>query len=358
MKEKPWNYLPIYHWQDQRIKKTIAFLVLMVFSITILHNILVSPRTHAHTYEVLDQQKETVTALLVASTAMSTVISTIPEDTATPSANQLAELSTYFLLILSVLYFEKYILAIIGAVVTSFLVPIACAFSILQIWFTQLSRKLAHLLWRFVAFAIALFMVIPISVWIVDSIEATYRDSIESTINAAIQVEQAIEETNANNDEKTLWQSIIDIISNAWDGVSNLLDAAKTILSRYIEAAAIKLVTSCGIPIIVLVVVTWMAKALLGTNIINTSADKIIPVLSVVDGKNTDNEKSLISYHILIHKTPPPSIAIEGGVVLCLRLFSSGSCGRLSIRLCTGAGFGSTVLFLSISPLPHLSSGP
>ena len=55
MKEKPWNYLPIYHWQDQRIKKTIAFLVLMVFSITILHNILVSPRTHAHTYEVLDQ---------------------------------------------------------------------------------------------------------------------------------------------------------------------------------------------------------------------------------------------------------------------------------------------------------------
>ena len=72
-------------------------------------------------------------------------------------------------------------------------------------------------------------MVIPISVWIVDSIEATYRDSIESTINAAIQVEQAIEETNANNDEKTLWQSIIDIISNAWDGVSNLLDAAKTI---------------------------------------------------------------------------------------------------------------------------------
>ena len=138
-------------------------------------------------------------------------------------------------------------------------------------------------------------MVIPISVWIVDFIEATYRDSIESTINAAIQVEQAIEETNANNDEKTLWQSIIDIISNAWDGVSNLLDAAKTILSRYIEAAAIKLVTSCGIPIIVLVVVTWMAKALLGTNIINTSADKIIPVLSVVDGKNTDNEKSLIS---------------------------------------------------------------
>ena len=81
MKEKHWNYLPIYHWQDQRIKKTIAFLVLMVFSITILHNILVSPRTHAHTYEVLDQQKETVTALLVASTAMSTVISTIPEDT-------------------------------------------------------------------------------------------------------------------------------------------------------------------------------------------------------------------------------------------------------------------------------------
>ena len=51
-----------------------------------------------------------------------------------------------------------------------------------------------------------------------------------------------------------------------------------------------------------------MAKALLGTNIINTSADKIISVLSVVDGKNTDNEKSLISYHILIHKTPPPSI--------------------------------------------------
>ena len=33
MKEKHWNYLPIYHWQDQRIKKTIAFLVLMVFQL-------------------------------------------------------------------------------------------------------------------------------------------------------------------------------------------------------------------------------------------------------------------------------------------------------------------------------------
>ena len=65
----------------------------------------------------LDEKKSTVTGLAAASISVSSAITLIPGDTATPIANELADLSTYFMVILSAVFLEKYLLTIIGFIV-------------------------------------------------------------------------------------------------------------------------------------------------------------------------------------------------------------------------------------------------
>lgn len=59
-----------------------------------------SPEVHAETIEALDEKRSTVMELTAASTATSVAITMIPGDAATPIAEQLAELSSTFLVVL------------------------------------------------------------------------------------------------------------------------------------------------------------------------------------------------------------------------------------------------------------------
>lgn len=71
-----------------------------------------SPEFHAKTIESLDEKRNTVMELTAASTAASAAITLIPGDTATPIAEKLADLSTYFLVVLCAIYLEKYLVTI------------------------------------------------------------------------------------------------------------------------------------------------------------------------------------------------------------------------------------------------------
>ena len=112
-------------------------LLIALISVFGLTKVAASPQTYEKTIASLDEKKETVMKLTAASTAASALISLTPDDTASPIADELAELSSYFLIILSAIYLEKYALTIIGYLAFGVLIPVACALSIVDVFLTK-----------------------------------------------------------------------------------------------------------------------------------------------------------------------------------------------------------------------------
>ena len=105
-----------------------ALLILLaVVSCLFLADKAMAPATHNKTIASIDDKTVTVLKLTATSTVASAAISAIPGDTATPIAEKLADFTEYFLLILCVLYSEKYLLTIMGAGTFRILIPLACA---------------------------------------------------------------------------------------------------------------------------------------------------------------------------------------------------------------------------------------
>ena len=227
-----------------------------------------SPETHAETIEHLDKTRETVMKLSLSSIGVSSAITLIPGDVATPIAEKLADLSTYFLLVLSAIYLEKYLVTITGYAAFKVLVPLACLIGIAGLFLRshvvkQLAAKLA-------VFGFAIVMVIPASVGISNLIEKTYHSSIQSTIEMALETTEEIEEDSelsAAKEEEKKGNIFSDLLSSVTETVSIATDKLEAVLNQYLEALAVLLVTSCVIPILVLVFFVWLVKIILGVEI-------------------------------------------------------------------------------------------
>ena len=219
-----------------------------------------SPEFHAKTIESLDEKRNTVMELTAASTAASAAITLIPGDTATPIAEKLADLSTYFLVVLCAIYLEKYLVTITGYAAFSILIPAACVLYMVSVkW---LANKL-------IVFGIAIVLIVPASVQLSNLIERTYESSINETIESARQATEEIEGSAGDSDESEDDESgvLSGFFSKITDGVSGVVEKVENILNDFVEALAVMIVTSCVIPIVVIIFFIWLVKNILGMNI-------------------------------------------------------------------------------------------
>ena len=104
----------------------VVCILIAALSFFFLAGILSSPETYSGIIRSIDDKVETVLKLTASSTAASAGITAIPGDAGTPIAEKLADFSEYGILILCVLYAEKYLLSILGSGVFKFIIPIAC----------------------------------------------------------------------------------------------------------------------------------------------------------------------------------------------------------------------------------------
>lgn len=278
--------------KQKKILFALIPIVIALLSFFVIARFTSSTEFNAKTIQSLDDKKTTVMELAAASTAASAAITLIPGDVGTPIANKLADLSSYFLIVLCAIYLEKYLVTITGYAAFKILVPIACVFfSGYLLWRKEILRVVAQ---KFLLFGLAVYLVIPASVKVADMIETTYASSIESTIETAKQTTDEIESEigesgqvdDKSSNEKSQSDSDSDSKENAGgffsglfnkvqEGVSTATANVENVLNNFIEALAILLVTSCLIPILVLIFFVWLVKMLLGLNIdIPTSVRK------------------------------------------------------------------------------------
>lgn len=246
--------------KNERIVKVVVPIIIAIISVFVLARFAASPEFHAKTIGALEDKKTTVMELTAASTAASTAITLLPGDAATPIADKLADLSTYFLVVLCAIYLEKYLVTITGYVTFVILIPVACAMlSASVLWKKEIWKAIAA---KLIIFGITIFLVVPASVKVSNMIEKTYNSSIEKTLESAKQTTEEIEKDA--EEEKS---GISGIISSVKDGVAGAVEKVEHVLNNFIEALAVMLVTSCVIPIVVLLFFVWLIKMTVGANL-------------------------------------------------------------------------------------------
>lgn len=291
-----------------------VLLLAAILSITVVGKYVSAPENHQKTIASLDEKKQTVMELTAASTVTSALITLLPGDTATPIAEKMADVSGYLLVVLCAIYLEKYLVTITGYVAFTYLIPIACGLWILNLIFANATvRKLAA---KLAVFGLAISLVVPASVKISDLIGDTYQAQIEATIEDARNTQSILEnsgvvnDTNAaengtgitgtatentqekNNSESSSVSNIFDwakdAISSAKDSVANvvenvtisteeLVQKVENSLNHFIEAVAVMIITSCVIPMLVLLLFFWMVKIVLDVDLSGVKIKGMLP---------------------------------------------------------------------------------
>lgn len=170
----------------------IILFVIMVFSMTVVSKIATDPENHTKTIESLDEKKTDVLKMTATSAAASTALALIPGDATTPVANKLADLTSYFVVILMIIFLEKYLVTLTGYAAFFILIPTACVLLAGGICLNK--RLLKILAVKIAIFGVVLYAIIPVSMTVSSIVENTYEASIEST------VEEAEDITNEIND--------------------------------------------------------------------------------------------------------------------------------------------------------------
>ena len=293
-----------------------VLLLVAILSITVVGKYVSAPENHQKTIASLDEKKQTVMELTAASTVTSALITLLPGDTATPIAEKMADVSGYLLVVLCAIYLEKYLVTITGYVAFTYLIPIACGLWILNLAFENATvRKLAA---KLAVFGLAISLVVPASVKISDLIGDTYQAQIEATIEDAKNTQSILEnsgvvdDTNAtettgtteasetvtgNVQEKennnsgsvsNIFDWAKDAISGAKDSVANvvenvtisteeLVQKVENSLNHFIEAVAVMIITSCVIPMLVLLLFFWMVKIVLDVDLSGVKIKGMLP---------------------------------------------------------------------------------
>lgn len=246
---------------ENNLKRTLIALLLVfvaLASFLLIGAKTTSPEAHRSTIASIDEKAETVLTLTATSTLASAGISAIPGDTATPIAEKLADFTEYFLVILCVLYAEKYLLTIIGAAAFKILIPCACAAGIVALfWNPKVMKRLAI---KLAVFGLAIFIMIPFSIRVSDMIYDTYSKSFDRTITTAEDFTDKTDALAEAEDAGLIEKALMELS----ESVSSLSEKASRVLNNFVESLAVMIVTSCVIPILVLVFFIWLIKVLTG----------------------------------------------------------------------------------------------
>ena len=240
----------------------VGCILIAALSFFFLAGILSSPETYSGIIRSIDDKVETVLKLTASSTAASAGITAIPGDAGTPIAEKLADFSEYGILILCVLYAEKYLLSILGSGVFRFIIPIACL--LYPFGFFRDLEGIKPILKKIAIVSLALYFVIPLSVHVSDRIYETYQTSIDNTISAAEDLAEDATTAGSSAEDQNAIQRIWNTLS---ESASSLAERGAEILNRFIESLAVMIVTSCVIPILVLLFSLWIINQVFGFSI-------------------------------------------------------------------------------------------
>ncbi len=255
---------------EAKVSKRSIYLIILIsialFSIFVVSKIVTAPDFNKATIDSLDDKKVTVLKLASTTAASSTALSFIPGDAAMPIANQIAELTPYFIVILGAILLEKMLISVVGYVSFKYIIPFACFLGIIYLFSKREILRILAI--KLAIFGLVLVLAIPASIVISDLIYESYKASIEQTIETANENQEYIDEKKNDlyEEDKNWMEKIGGYLSNLTSKIgvnlSEIVKKGEETLSAFLDSIAVLIITSCVIPIVVILMFIWIIKIL------------------------------------------------------------------------------------------------
>ena len=206
----------------------------------------------------IDRKITTTLELAGASSAASLAVSAIPGDTATPVAEKLADFGSGFLLVLCVLYFEKMMFGVIGYILCVLIIPAA----LLLLMLSGLSGRRALRIFAgcLAASGILIWLMVPAGLLVSDLVYTNQQETFRETITEAGDLSMEIEEGSEEVDGKESENVVEKIMTTVSSFSAEMVRKAKRLITGFLRALALMIVTACVIPVAVMVVFLWVIK--------------------------------------------------------------------------------------------------
>ena len=244
----------------------VVLLVIALLSFNVVADKATSVENHQEALAQLEDKKMTALGLTASVTAVSTAISAIPGDVATPIAERISELTTPLLIIVCAIYLEKFLLTTVGYLSFKILIPVACV--LLGLLTFMRNEAFMETVFKFAiklaVFGIAIYFIIPASVKVTGVIETTFEETITQTYETVDEISDEAEKVTAEEEETN---AFLEFLASIGDEATELVESVKNALSVFIDAIAVLIITTCVIPIAVILVFVWLIKMLFGIEI-------------------------------------------------------------------------------------------
>ena len=253
----------------------IAIALISFFAIS---NWATSADTYSRIINTLNELQKKALELTGTATALATGAAAIPGDATTPIANKLADVAGYMVIVYAVIIIEKYLLTITGYIAFKILFPIGC---ILMATGNFMKAGWKEFIYR---------------IGIKNKVNETYAKSYDMDFTLE-DTEKLLDKDNdsasAANSNKTndiennnTPSSITDFINNLKDKVSDAVDTVGTAasekidaiekgLNKILEGVAVMIVTTCAIPVLVMLTFVWILKSITGLKLPNITQQSI-----------------------------------------------------------------------------------
>lgn len=237
----------------KKIMITALLFLFAVISFTMIAPRAADPANHRHSIEQTEDKIASVMTLSGGAAATSATLSLLPGDICTPLAEQLAELAKYFLLILSALYLEKFLITLSGYISFMCLIPLACV--ILGFAVIRGRRDYLRTALKIALIAVIIFLIVPASVKLSDMVYRTQESKVNDTIEQY-------------NDLEIDGDSDTGLIGELSSITSGTIDKITSFMDNMLESLAVMIVTACVIPLLVFAFLIWLVRVIFSANVL------------------------------------------------------------------------------------------
>ena len=245
---------------SKKIMIVVLMLLVAVISVTRISPWAADPENHSYSIEKTNEKIAAVMTLSGGAAATSATLSLLPGDMCTPIAQELAELAKYFLLILSSLYLEKFLISLSGYITFMCLIPASCVLCCGRVLtgikkFSRAAAKIALV-------GLIIFLIVPASVKLSDMVYQTQASKVNDAIEQYNDLEiEGDADSGRFNEFTTITTETIDRISD--------------FLQDLMESLAVMVVTSCVIPVLVFVFLIWLVRVIFSANVLTLDSSMI-----------------------------------------------------------------------------------
>ena len=237
--------------------KVLSLILIAVVSFFFVASLLPKSGFVRDSLQSVEDSSGTVMEFSAATLSTSLAISALPDDFATPLADSLADMNTYFVAILVVLFLEKILIQYGIKVAFTILIPLACVVGALFV--VTKRRPLKGLAVRICILGLAVAFVVPCSTHITNIVASDLSDYVDETIQetekSAGKLNEAME---SGAEDQTIFERLSDLFQTAVNGLSDLMTHFQDTIRKCMNSIAILILTNCLMPLLTIFVLKWI----------------------------------------------------------------------------------------------------